>query len=272
MIGDVLWTPPADLRQTTEVGRLMAWLEDRRGLKLSSYEALQRWSVDDLEGFWSAVWEFYEIRAHAPYTRVLGRRTMPGAEWFEGARLNYAEHLVGRDEDRDTVAVIQFSGILKDAWKDSPTIISRQYDSFSADAACAETSGKTVLTSLVSSHYFGNWKHDTCAQKMESPNDRVEFTFRFLEPGDYRVILDYACLLASKDREGIVQVGTQSLAFQSLLTAGAPATTHDPLLFIRHNVGIVTIDPPGIVPVSVYPKDPGAELFWLRRILVEPVN
>ena len=106
MIGDVLWTPPADLRQTTEVGRLMAWLEDRRGLKLSSYEALQRWSVDDLEGFWSAVWEFYEIRAHAPYTRVLGRRTMPGAEWFEGARLNYAEHLVGRDEDRDTVAVI----------------------------------------------------------------------------------------------------------------------------------------------------------------------
>ena len=175
-------------------------------------------------------------------------------------------------DPRDTVAVVEFSGTLKEAWKDSPTIISHQYDSFSADAACAETSGKTVLNSLVSSHYFGNWKHDTCAQKMESPNDRVEFTFRFLEPGDYRVILDYACLLASKDREGIVQVGTQSLAFQSLLTAGAPATTHDPLLFIRHSVGIVTIDRPGIVPVSVYPKDPGAELFWLRRILVEPVN
>ena len=106
MIGDVLWTPPADLRQTTEVGRLMSWLEQHRGLRVRSYDELQRWSVDDLDGFWSAIWEFYEIRAHAPYTRVLGRRTMPGAQWFEGARLNYAEHLVGRDEDRDRVAVV----------------------------------------------------------------------------------------------------------------------------------------------------------------------
>ena len=88
MIGDVLWTPPADLRQATEVGRLISWLEQHRGLRLRSYDELQRWSVDDLEGFWSAIWEFYEIHAQAPYTRVLGRRTMPGAQWFEGARLN----------------------------------------------------------------------------------------------------------------------------------------------------------------------------------------
>ena len=106
MIGDVLWTPPADLRQTTEVGRLMGWLEQHRGLRLRSYDELQRWSVDDLDGFWSAIWEFYEIRAHAPYEHVLGRRQMPGAQWFEGARLNYAEHLVGRDEDRDRTAVV----------------------------------------------------------------------------------------------------------------------------------------------------------------------
>ena len=59
-----------------------------------------------LEGFWGAVWDFFGVRAHAPYERVLGAREMPGAEWFPGARLNYAEHALGTDEDTDRVAVV----------------------------------------------------------------------------------------------------------------------------------------------------------------------
>jgi acetoacetyl-CoA synthetase len=106
MIGDVLWTPREDMRQTTEVGRFMTWVEQRRGLAFASYDELQRWSVGDLEGFWSAIWDFYGIRAHAPYTRVLEQPTMPGARWFSGARLNYAEHLVGLDEDRERTAIV----------------------------------------------------------------------------------------------------------------------------------------------------------------------
>jgi acetoacetyl-CoA synthetase len=106
MIGDILWRPPADLRQSTEVGRFMAWLAAHRGHDFSDYDALQRWSVQDLEGFWGAVWDFYGIRAHSPYERVLGSREMPGAEWFAGARLNYAEHLVGGEDDSDRVAVV----------------------------------------------------------------------------------------------------------------------------------------------------------------------
>jgi acetoacetyl-CoA synthetase len=106
MIGDVLWTPPADLRDTTEVGRLMTWLAAERGRDFRDYDELWRWSVQDLEGFWGAIWNFYGIRAHTPYTRVLGKSDMPGAKWFTGARLNYAEHLVGRDEDRDRIAVL----------------------------------------------------------------------------------------------------------------------------------------------------------------------
>jgi acetoacetyl-CoA synthetase len=106
MIGDILWTPPADLRQSTEIGRYMNWLRDERGRELGSYDELWRWSVDDLEGFWASIWDFFGIRAHAPYERVLGSREMPGAQWFPGARLNYAEHLVGRDGDEDRVAVL----------------------------------------------------------------------------------------------------------------------------------------------------------------------
>lgn len=106
MIGDILWTPPEDLRRSTEVGRFMEWLRDERGHDFADYEAMRRWSIEDLEGFWAAVWDFYEIRANRGYDRVLADARMPGARWFEGAQLNYAEHLVGRDEDRDRMAVL----------------------------------------------------------------------------------------------------------------------------------------------------------------------
>jgi acetoacetyl-CoA synthetase len=106
MIGDTLWSPPPDLRETTEIGRFMAWLATERDLDFAGYDALWRWSVDDLEGFWSALAEFFEVRFHAPYEQVLSDRTMPGAKWFTGARLNYAEHLVGRDEDLNRSAVV----------------------------------------------------------------------------------------------------------------------------------------------------------------------
>ena len=103
--GQVLWTPPADARRF-ELGRYLGWLEAERGLAFPGYHELHRWSVDDLEGFWGSIWDFFQIRAETPYSRVLGSDRMPGAEWFPGARLNYAEHMVGRDEDLDSVAVV----------------------------------------------------------------------------------------------------------------------------------------------------------------------
>ena len=105
-IGSVMWTPPADVRETTQLGRYLDWLRETRGIDHASYDELWRWSVDDLEGFWGSLWDFFEIRAHTPYERVLGSREMPGAEWFTGSRLNYAEHMVGTDEDTDKIAVL----------------------------------------------------------------------------------------------------------------------------------------------------------------------
>jgi acetoacetyl-CoA synthetase len=104
--GAVLWSPPADVRETTEIGRYLAWLERERGLVFEGYDELWRWSVDDLPGFWSSIWEFFEVRAHAPYETVLTGDSMPGTGWFPGARLNFGEHLVGRDEDADRVAIL----------------------------------------------------------------------------------------------------------------------------------------------------------------------
>jgi acetoacetyl-CoA synthetase len=104
--GDLLWSPPADLRETTEIGRYLVWLSEHRGLDFDDFDGLWRWSVSDLEGFWSSIWEFCGVRAHAPYEQVLTSHEMPGTRWFTGAQVNYAEHLVGLDEDRDRVAVV----------------------------------------------------------------------------------------------------------------------------------------------------------------------
>ena len=108
-----MWRPPADVRETTQIGRFLAWLERERGLHLADYPELHRWSVEDLDGFWSAIWEHFGVRSHTPYEGVLGRREMPGAEWFPGATLNYAEHAVGLlddpHQDAGEVAVVGYS-------------------------------------------------------------------------------------------------------------------------------------------------------------------
>jgi acetoacetyl-CoA synthetase len=108
-VGEVLWSPPADARETTQLGRYLSWLRDERGTDLAGYDELHAWSVSDLEGFWGSLWDFFGVRAREPYERVLGSRDMPGAQWFTGARLNYAEHMVGAEEDAGRVAVVAHS-------------------------------------------------------------------------------------------------------------------------------------------------------------------
>jgi acetoacetyl-CoA synthetase len=99
----VLWTPPADVLQTSRMGKFAGWVHANRGLRFEGYDELWRWSVDDLEGFWSAVWEYFDIKTSMPPSRVLSSTSMPGARWFEGASLNYAEHALRSDGDMTTV-------------------------------------------------------------------------------------------------------------------------------------------------------------------------
>ena len=99
--GTELWRPSRERAQASELARYLRWLADTRGLHfgLDDYRALHRWSVEHLEDFWASLWDFFAIRAVAPYTRVLDAHTMPGAKWFEGARLNYAEHALRHADD-----------------------------------------------------------------------------------------------------------------------------------------------------------------------------
>ena len=103
-----IWRPSSAAIEDAELTRYTQWLGETRGLAFDDYEALWTWSVTDLEGFWGSLWEYFEIGASAPYERVLGRRAMPGAEWFPGARLSYAEHVFRGKRDED-VAIVHAS-------------------------------------------------------------------------------------------------------------------------------------------------------------------
>jgi acetoacetyl-CoA synthetase len=109
--GEVLWTPPLD--GTSAIERLMA------ATGHATYDSLWRWSTTDLEAFWAAVWEHCDVTASVPYERVLSSRAMPGARWFEGARLSYAEHALRHPGDGPAViGVSQTRERIELSWDD----------------------------------------------------------------------------------------------------------------------------------------------------------
>ncbi len=90
----VLWAPSPERRQRALIMRFEVWLAEQRGLRFDGYEALWQWSVDDLEGFWSAVLGFFDLRWRTPPSRMLGAEIMPGAQWFPGAQLNFVDQVL----------------------------------------------------------------------------------------------------------------------------------------------------------------------------------
>ncbi len=117
--GRPLWRPSDELVADANITRYLRWLDEERGLAFDSYDALWRWSITELDAFWSSVWEFFAIRTHEPFTSILSERHMPGARWFEGARLNYAENALAGPDDR-------------------PAILFRREDGFAVDLTRAE--------------------------------------------------------------------------------------------------------------------------------------
>ncbi|MFF5568956.1 acetoacetate--CoA ligase [Streptomyces sp. NPDC012623] len=97
---EALWRPGPEWIAAAAVTRFQSWAAERYGAPAEGgYPALHRWSVDELETFWAAVADWFGVRFATPYARVLGDRAMPGAQWFPGATLNYAEHALRTAED-----------------------------------------------------------------------------------------------------------------------------------------------------------------------------
>lgn len=90
--GTLLWTPPEEVQQASAMQRYLTWLERERGLFFRDYHALWAWSVADVGQFWASIWDYFAVRAAAPPNVPLADAAMPGARWFPGAALSYAEH------------------------------------------------------------------------------------------------------------------------------------------------------------------------------------
>jgi acetoacetyl-CoA synthetase len=109
--GDILHQPGPDERRDSRIGKYLDWLATERGLNFEDYDALWQWSVDDLDAFWRSIWDHFGIQSTTPVGPTLGRREMPGAEWFPGTRVNYAGEFLraaaGRDDEIAVIGVSQ---------------------------------------------------------------------------------------------------------------------------------------------------------------------
>lgn len=106
--GTLLWEPTEESLRRSRLWPYLRWLEDERGLTFADRGELWAWSTQDQEAFWSSIWDWFDVIASSPPERMLADDRMPGACWFPGARLNYAEQ-VFRFDDEDRVAVHGYS-------------------------------------------------------------------------------------------------------------------------------------------------------------------
>ena len=107
MSGKLLWTPPPGRYEASTMAAFERFVADRLGLEFDDYNAMWRWSVDDLDAFWGAIWDFFEIKGSARPEAFCTKRQMPGMEWCPGVTLNHAENILLQGQGRaDEIALV----------------------------------------------------------------------------------------------------------------------------------------------------------------------
>jgi acetoacetyl-CoA synthetase len=182
--GQLLWTPSEEWLRRSNISAFTDWLERTRGLQFADYPALYSWSVEHLEDFWAAIWEYFEVQSSTQYDCVLASRDMPGAEWFPGASLNYAEHIFRRFSDSE--AALVFAGEDRDlselSWRDLKarvTVIARWLRESGLQpgdrvAAYLTNSPEAVIAMLATVSAGGIWT--ACSPDLGTPSVLDRFT------------------------------------------------------------------------------------------------
>ncbi len=110
-MSDILWRPSAERIARTRLQAFQRFVEYRHGLSFADYPSLHAWSIEQREAFWQAIADFFDLQWHTPPSSVLREGpTMPDADWFPGARLNFAEHLLLRRDQACAVVAIREDG------------------------------------------------------------------------------------------------------------------------------------------------------------------
>ncbi len=96
-----LWVPSEERKKQANITRFMEMVNERYGLEITGYSQLYNWSIENIPDFWACMWDFAGIKASRGYDRVVDDLAkFPGAKWFPGARLNFAENLLRYRDDR----------------------------------------------------------------------------------------------------------------------------------------------------------------------------
>ena len=171
-------------------------------------------------------------------------------------------------DTRDAIIEIDYDGEQRDFAFNHTQTVSRQFPEIYIPVVQGDYEGMTKNITLTSSHYFGDWKHDNCAVNMKDTTDGIAFDLNILEPGDYRIILDYTCSHASAGQEGIVAIAHQRVHFLTLETGEYASNL--PLMFIQQHIGLITISKKGKYKVIISPANAlSKELFSLRNLILK---
>jgi acetoacetyl-CoA synthetase len=102
-----LWQPTPETQRNSHLHRYISWLRTEKDLDFDSYAALQQWSCYHLVSFWQSLWDYFDIISHTPHHSVLSGEKMPDFRWFEGATLNYAEHVFRQKNTRHPAIIFK---------------------------------------------------------------------------------------------------------------------------------------------------------------------
>ena len=120
MSNNKLWEGTSSFKENSHLNNYRKWLASNRNLNFNSYDDLWSWSVDNIDDFWKSIWDYFKIISHKPYDSVLTMTTMPDFKWFDGAKLNYAEHVFRHNLSNQTAIIFnnEQGDCLELSWND----------------------------------------------------------------------------------------------------------------------------------------------------------
>lgn len=99
-----LWVPGKERAQSSQMAKFIGFINEREKLDIKTYAELHKWSVQNIETFWAAIWDLAQIKYSKNYDSVLeGADNMPNCKWFSGAKLNFAENILRYKDDQTAV-------------------------------------------------------------------------------------------------------------------------------------------------------------------------
>ncbi len=175
---------------------------------------------------------------------------------------------VPNNEKSNFVIVVDYKGSLEE--KPLPLTVSQQFNNNKLEVSNAQLKGNTKVKSFTYSHYYGDWKHTTCAFGLANTTDQISYDIYIDEPGDYELVLDYNCGDESARQEGVLKFNGEDYFFRTLKTANFDRRA--PMVFIEHEVATVHVKEKGNYSLVIHPYQNGKEIFNLRSVIIKPVT